>query len=117
MPIHYNKETKEFHLQAKDVSYIFNILRNNQIGHLYYVKKLRHRDSFNHLYREEFRDNGTHVFEGDQTFSLDQLKQEFPAYGTSDFREPAYQVLQENSSRITNFEYKSHTIYNGKAKL
>ena len=117
MPIHYNKETKEFHLQAKDVSYIFNILRNNQLGHLYYGKKLRHRDSFNHLYREEFRDNSTHVFEGDQTFSLDQLKQEFPAYGTSDFREPAYQVLQENGSRITNFEYKSHTIYNGKPKL
>src|SRR5699024_7396200 len=117
MPIHYNKETKEFHLQAKDVSYIFNILRNNQLGHLYYGKKLRHRDSFNHLYREEFRDNGTHVFEGDQTFSLDQLKPEFPAYGTSDFREPAYQVLKENGSRITNFEYKSHTIYNGKPKL
>lgn len=117
MPIFYNSETKEFHLQAKDVSYIFKILKNNQLGHLYYGKKLRHRDSFNHLYREEFRDNSTHVFEGDQTFSLDQLKQEFPAYGTTDFREPAYQILQENGSRITNFEYKEHKIYSGKPRL
>lgn len=117
MPIYYSHETKEFHLQAKNVSYIFNILRNNQLGHIYYGKKLQHRESFNHLYREEFRDNSTHVFEGDQTFSLDELKQEYPSYGTSDFREPAYQILQENGSRITNFEYKSHTIYYGKPRL
>lgn len=117
MPIIYNDKTKEFHLQAKDVSYIFKILRNNQLGHLYYGKKIKHRDSFEHLYREEYRGNIACVFEGDQTFSLDQLKQEFPAYGTTDFREPAYQILQENGSRITNFEYKNHTIYNGKPKL
>lgn len=117
MPILFNEETKEFHLQAKDVSYIFKILKNNQLGHLYFGKKIRHRDSFNHLYREEFRDNSTHFFEGDQTFSLDQLKQEFPSFGTSDFREPAYQILQENGSRITNFEYQSHVVYKGKPKL
>lgn len=117
MPILYNEETKQFHIQAKDVSYIFKILKNNQLGHLYFGKKIRHRDSFDHLYREEFRDNSTHVFEGDQTFSLDQLKQEFPAFGTSDFREPAYQILQENGSRITNFEYQGHVVYRGKPKL
>lgn len=117
MPIFYSNESKEFHLQGKNVSYILNILRNSQLGHLYYGKKLRHRDSFNHLYREEYRDNGTNVFEGDQTFSLDTLKQEFPAYGTTDFREPAYQILQENGSRITNFEYQEHKIYKGKPSL
>lgn len=117
MSVFFNNENKEFHLQGKNVSYIFNILRNNQLGHIYYGKKLRHRDSFNHLYREEYRDNGTSVFEGDQTFSLDTLKQEFPAYGTTDFREPAYQILQENGSRITNFEYQQHKIYKGKPSL
>lgn len=117
MSITFNSTTKEFHLQAKDVSYIFKVLRNNQLGHLYYGKRLKHRSSFTHLYREEFRDNSTHVYEGDQTFSLDQLKQEFPSYGTTDFREPAFQILQENGSRITNFEYNSHTIYKGKPKL
>src|SRR5699024_2310875 len=108
MPIHYNKETKEFHLQAKYVSYIFNILRNNQLCHLYYGKHIRHRDSFNHLYIEEFRDNSTHVLMGDQTVSLDHVTQEVPVYGTSVFRAPAYQVLKYNGSRNTYFEYISH---------
>ena len=55
--------------------------------------------------------------EGDLVFSLDLIKQEFPAYGTTDFREPAYQVLQEGGSRITNFVYRNHDIFQGKKKL
>lgn len=117
MPILYNQHTQEFHLQGKDVSYIFTILENQQLGHLYYGKKLRHRDSFLHLYTTQAKSNVACVFEGDLTFSLDTLKQEYPAYGTTDFREPAYQILQENGSRITNFEYRGHRIYQGKPKL
>jgi alpha-galactosidase len=117
MTIFFNKQSKEFHLQAGNTSYIFNILNNNQLGHLYYGKKLRHRESFSHLYTKEAKANLACVFEGDLSFSLDTSKQEFPAYGTTDFREPAYQILQENGSRITNFVYKGHSIYQGKPEL
>ncbi|MDQ0199450.1 alpha-galactosidase [Neobacillus ginsengisoli] len=117
MPIFFNKESNEFHLQSKNTSYIFTILKNNQLGHLYYGKKLRHRESFSHLYTSEAKSNVACVFEGDLTFSLDTSKQEFPAYGTTDFREPAFQILQENGSRITNFVYKGHHIFKGKPKL
>jgi Melibiase. len=57
------------------------------------------------------------VYEGDLEFSLDLLRQEYPSYGTTDFREPAFQVKQENGSIVTNFEYQSHKIYKGKPKL
>ncbi|MBM7663167.1 alpha-galactosidase [Bacillus mesophilus] len=117
MPIHYNEKTKEFHLQALDVSYIFTILPNNQLGHLYYGKQVRHRENFSHLLRYQSRGYTPAVYEGNHEFSLDLTLQEFPAYGTTDYREPAYQILQENGSRITNFEYKTHTIYQGKPKL
>lgn len=117
MTIFFNKQSKEFHLQAGNTSYIFNILNNNQLGHLYYGKKVRHRESFSHLYTKEAKANLACVFEGDLSFSLDTSKQEFPAYGTTDFREPAYQILQENGSRITNFVYKRHSIYQGKPEL
>ncbi|MBB2479425.1 alpha-galactosidase [Bacillus sp. APMAM] len=117
MPIFFNKHSKEFHLQGKDNSYIFTILKNNQLGSLYYGKRVRQRESFEHLLRMEKRGMTAYVFEGDSTFSLDIVKQEYPAYGTTDFREPAYQILQEDGSRITNFEYRSHKIYEGKPKL
>ncbi len=117
MPILYNDATREFHLQTEKTSYIFSILKNEQLGQLYYGKKLRHRDSFERLFYIEEMPNTAFVYEGDLVFSLDILKQEYPAYGTTDFREPAYQVLQQDGSRITNFVYQNHKIYQGKNKL
>ncbi|TWT05912.1 alpha-galactosidase [Planomicrobium sp. CPCC 101079] len=117
MPILYNGSTREFHLHTQKVSYIFSILENNQLGHLYYGKKLRHRESFERLFHIGESPNTACVNEGDLVFSLDLIKQEYPAYGTTDFREPAYQVLQESGSRITNFIYQDHQIYEGKKKL
>lgn len=114
--IRFNKKTKEFHLQGKDFSYIIKILKNNQLGQLYFGKKIRDRKSFSHLYSIRPRPLVACVYEGD-SFSLDTLKQEYPSYGTTDFREPAFQILQENGSRITNFEYRHHKIYKGKPKL
>lgn len=117
MPIYFNENTKEFHLQNKGLSYIFTIMKNNQLGHLYYGRRIRNRESFQHLFQEQSRAGMSCVFEGDLSFSLDILKQEYPAYGSTDYREPAYQILQENGSRTTMFEYQSHFIYSGKPRL
>jgi alpha-galactosidase len=56
----------------------------------------------------------SYVFEGDRTFSLEHLKQEYPVYGTTDYRHPAVEIQQENGSRISDFQYVSHTISAGK---
>ena len=119
MSIYFNKDTREFHLQGMNVSYIFNILKNNHLGHIYFGKKINHRESFSHLvqYQTERLPLTTCVFEGDNFFSLETIKQEYPSFGNSDFRDPAFQILQDNGSRITNFEYVSHEIYSGKTKL
>jgi alpha-galactosidase len=115
--VYFNEKTKEFHLQGKDFSYIFSVLKNNQLGHLYYGKKIRQRDSFSHLYKVQPKAGLSCIYEGDMAFSLDILKQEYPSYGTGDYREPAFQILQEDGSRTTNFIYKQHRIFNGKPKL
>lgn len=117
MSVFFNKETKEFHLYNDNISYIFTILKNNQLGHLYYGKKINHRESFEHLLKLAPRPLTVCQFEGDSDFSLDYIKQEYPTYGTSDYSESAYQIKQENGSIITNFEYKDHKIYSGKPKL
>ena len=49
--------------------------------------------------------------------SLDTLPQEYPSYGTSDFRTPAYSIQLENGTTITDLRYESHKIINGKPKL
>jgi alpha-galactosidase len=115
--IYFNKLSKEFHLHTEKTSYIFTILKNNQLGQLYYGKKITHRSSFAHLFTIGPRATMPNVYEGDYSFSLEIIKQEYPSYGTTDFREPAFQILQNNGSRITNFEYCHHQIYQGKPTL
>ncbi|RKD76177.1 alpha-galactosidase [Sinobaca qinghaiensis] len=117
MPIHYTSSTQTFHLQSKQVSYIFRVLQNGQLGHLYYGKKLTHREDYSHLHRIEARSNTAAVYEGNLDFSLETIRQEFPSYGTTDFREPAFQVEQPDGSRITQFEFMDYAISAGKPKL
>lgn len=117
MPVYIQEETQEFHLQSSTSSYILHVLKNGQLGHLYYGKKIRHRSSFAHLFRIQPRAAESSVFEGDLAFSLDIIKQEFPGYGTTDYREPAFQIEQENGSRISDFQYQGYTLTEGKPGL
>ena len=48
---------------------------------------------------------------------MEYLKQEYPSYGHGDMREPAYEILQEDGSRITEFTFEDYVILKGKRKL
>lgn len=117
MPIIFHKETKEFHLYNDEISYIFCILRNGQPGQIYYGKKINDRNSFQHLLEYSLRDMAPCTYEGDRTFSMEYLKQEYPSYGHGDMRYPAYEISQEDGSRITEFTFEGYEIRKGKRKL
>ena len=116
MPIIYNEKTREFHLYNQEISYIIKILDNDQPGQLYYGKRLTHREDFSHLFEYAMRDMSPYAFEGNSTFSLENIKQEYPTFGCGDMRFPAYEIERENGSHV-EFVYKEHKIYNGKPKL
>ena len=117
MPIRYNEKTREFHLYNQEISYIIKILDNDQPGQLYYGKRLTHREDFSHLFEYAMRDMSPYAFEGNSTFSLENIKQEYPTFGCGDMRFPAYEIERENGSHVVEFVYKEHKIYNGKPKL
>jgi alpha-galactosidase len=48
---------------------------------------------------------------------LEHIRQEYPVYGTTDYRHPAIELLQENGSRVSEFQYDSYEIIAGKPKL
>ena len=93
------------------------ILRNGQLGQLYFGKKIPPKEDYGYLLENRYRPASAYVFDNDYSFSLEHLKQEYPAYGTTDFRMPALEILQPNGSRITDFQYVSHKIYKGKPAL
>ena len=117
MPIIYNEKTREFHLYNQEISYIIKILDNEQPGQLYYGKRLTHREDFGHLFEYATRDMSPYAFEGNSTFSLENIKQEYPTFGCGDMRFPAYEIERENGSHVVEFVYKEHKIYDGKPKL
>lgn len=117
MSIIYNEKTREFHLYNQEISYIIKILDNDQPGQLYYGKRLTHREDFGHLFEYAMRDMSPYAFEGNSTFSLENIKQEYPTFGCGDMRFPAYEIERENGSHVVEFVYKEHKIYDGKPKL
>ena len=117
MAIKFYEKSGQFHLYNDEISYIFKILKNGQLGHLYYGKRLKDYPDYGHLVEESRRDMAACPTEEDNFFSLESARQEYPAYGNGDVRYGAYEILWENGSNVTEFEYKIHRIYKGKEKL
>lgn len=117
MPINFHEKSGEFHIYNNEISYIFKILKNGELGQLYFGKHLQERESFEHMFREATRDMSAYIYEGDSNFSMENIKQEYPSFGHGDPRYPAFEMRRENGSNIVEFEYCTHRIYDGKPKL
>lgn len=117
MSIKFDNDTKSFHLTAKNTSYILKIHDEGYLAHVYFGKKLRTFNSDNLLAIRERCSFSPNPNPNNKLLTLDTLPQEYPSYGTSDFREPAYSMQLENGTTITDLRYESHKIINGKTKL
>jgi len=117
MSIIYDNNTKSFHLIAKNTSYILQIHDDGYLSHLYFGRKLRNFNCNNLLALKERCSFSPNPNPCNNILSLDTLPQEYPSYGTSDFRTPAYSIQLENGTTITDLRYESHKITNGKPQL
>ena len=94
----FHKETKTFHLYNEKISYILCVLENGHLGQLYFGKRLHDKADFSYLVEKCGRPMTSYIYEWDRTFSLEHIRQEYPVYGTTDYRHPAIELLQENRS-------------------
>ena len=117
MAIIYSDTSKEIHIFNDQISYIIQILDNGELGNLYYGKKVDHKEDFSYLLEGGLRSLAVYTKEDDYFMSPQYTKMEYPCAGRGDFREPAYEICQENGSRIVCMEYQGHEIYKGKKQL
>ncbi|RUS49134.1 alpha-galactosidase [Cohnella sp. AR92] len=117
MAIHFDQSNQLFHLCTPNTSYVLRLLRGAYLLHEYWGPRLRE-------YRVVEREPSILTtgfspspFEDDKSITFDRLPQEYPGYGTSDYRHPAYQVELGNGATATELEYVSHRIYAGKPSL
>ncbi len=116
MSIVFHKETKQFHLSNRFFSYIIGVLPNNEIGQIYFGSKLHDREDFSYLWEVCFRSQQVGM-PGNEAFSLETARNEYPSFGTTDYRSPAFAINYENGSHVSHFEYEDYQIYAGKPEL
>lgn len=117
MKIVYHEKQKVFHLWNESISYVMMALPNGQLGQLYFGKKIHDREGLSDLLELCVRPMASCSFPGDRSFSLEHIRQELPCFGTGDYRSPAVEICQPNGSRISDFQYQSHSIVSGKPQL
>ncbi len=117
MPVIYHEQSKQFHLCNSEISYIIRIMENGQMENLYYGKALRDREDFSHFHEELMRSQMSVCVPEPGLLSMHYARQEYPVYGTGDYKTPALSIRQEDGSRIVNFVYKGYEIHRGKPSL
>jgi alpha-galactosidase len=93
------------------------IERNNYLLHVYYGSRVT--GDITHLvaYKDWGFSGNPQEAMGDRTFSLDTLPQEYPCYGTGDYRTPAFSIKDKEGVYGCNLKYQSHTIHQGKYQI
>ena len=109
-----------FHLSNEKVSYIFYLLKNKQLGHLYYGKSIKNltKEDIQYFLNRDNKAAGTVKFYGDDNkFTLADTLQEYPVFGTSDFKDGGLSVFEDNTPLYLDFQYEKYEIINGKKKI
>lgn len=116
MSIIFDNNSNSFVLQAKNSSYIIKIIKEKYLAHLYWGQKISH-PLVEQIYHNSTRVSFSANPDEDGEFSLDSMPNEYPSYGNTDLRMPAYQIQLENGTRITDLQYDSYEIVSGKPTL
>ncbi|CAH1208221.1 Alpha-galactosidase AgaA [Paenibacillus auburnensis] len=116
MSILYDEQNRSFHLSTSETSYIIQIIRDGYLAHRYWGKRIHEFRDSNRLIHAH-RPLSPNPDPQDRSFSLDELPQEYPGFGRSDLRTPAYQIEQINGSTTSDLRYVTHRIIKGKPAL
>lgn len=99
------KNSNTFHLQGRNTSYIMSVDTYGNLIHIYYGKKLRNRD-----YSVTKTDFVHWAGYDENNITLEATQQEYPSYGYTDLRNPAYSVKNPSGNSISQLKYKGYQI-------
>ena len=105
--IYVNQEKKQFHLTNGRISYVFGVNAHGYLESLYFGKAVSEKEILPNV-KTLLRGHCAGVpNEKGEFCNLNDLAAEYPTYGLSDFREPAFMITAQNGSRIADLKYSS----------
>ena len=119
MAIKFDKVSRTFYLDGKDITYAFFINEYDYAEHLYYGKTIGHDDL--RYTRGTF--GGSAVVKLSRSDvktavkSYNHFGSELTFHGTGDYREPMVEVVNPAGDRLTQLLYDSHEILSGKPAI
>lgn len=117
MGIIFDERKQTFSINTKHSTYQFMLDPHGFLLHLYYGKRIRGNAGYLLKYLDRGFSGNPACVVNDRTFSMDVLPQELPAWGSGDFRSPAFVVEKEDGTRSVDLRYVTHTIRTGKYGL
>ena len=100
------KNNNTFHLQGKNTSYIMVVNETGDLLHYHFGKKLSDRDYSEKLIKCSFG----YICNDENDICLETTLQEYPAYGYTDLRMPAYSVQNKYGNSVSRLIYKDYSI-------
>ena len=101
-----------FHLQGKNISYIMEISKEGNLYHRYFGRKVHYLPAPYQPWTPVWG-----CYDAKTGISLEAAPQEYPSYGVTDLKTPAYVVKNPQGNTLCTPTYRSHTIYEGKKPL
>ncbi len=117
MAVLFDAEHNLFTLHTRNTTYQMKVDRFGVLLHLYYGARTSGDLSYLLTYTDRGFSGNLYEAGKDRTYSLDVLPQEYPTFGTGDYRSPAMVMKNADGSYACDLRYSKHTIYDGKYKL
>lgn len=117
MAIIFNKENNTFTLNTKNTTYQMKVDQYGVLLHLYYGASTEGTMDYLLTYMDRGFSGNPYDAGQDRTYSLDVLPQEYPTFGTGDYRSPALIVKNHDGSFACDLRYCGHRITKGKYSL
>lgn len=99
------KNNNTFHLQGRNISYIMAVDSFGNLIHIHYGRKLHDKD-----YDKTNTKYVNWAAYDENNITLENTQQEYPSYGHTDLRNPAYMVKNVDGNSISQLKYKDYTI-------
>lgn len=117
MAIRYWKEKQIFSIDTKNTTYQMKVDSCGFLLHLYYGAKVNGAMDYLLTYADRGFSGNPAEAGADRTYSLDVLPQEYPTWGTGDYRNAALLIQNADHSESCKLQYAGHTIKKGKYNL
>ncbi len=106
-----------FHLRGEQISYLVRVTRYGHLEQVHFGRPLGpvtgQSDLQPLLVKQAANSSAIKYREGDESYSLDYLPLDYSGFGKGDYRLPAVELRQPDSSFVTDFRYTGHRVQAG----